>query len=96
MTREEDLMQIFLTNTIGESILIETLKAAAYFVTRSGNDFKPRHHVTKSSLEESRYCYFFVQGTGLDVLISRFHLPYNPDELRNQFNYCLRHSDEKN
>lgn len=95
MNREEELMQILLTNTIGESILIETLRSAAYFITRSGNDFKPKHHVTKALLEESRYCYFFVQSTGLDVLIRRFHLDYNPETLRNQFNYCVRHKDDK-
>ena len=87
-----DFIQMFMMNTIGESILVETLKSAAYFITRSNGTFQPKHHVTKSYLQEAGYCYFFVQGTGLDLLIHRYRLDYNPDELRNTFNYYAKHT----
>lgn len=89
---QDEFVQLVMTNTIGESILVETLRSAAYFIMRSSSQFKPKHHVTKSFLQESRYCYYFVQGTGLDLLIQRFHLEYDPDQIRNTFNYCLRHT----
>ena len=92
MIDSDNSLRLLMTNTLGESILVETLRSAAYFITRSHNGFKPQHHVTRNFLNESRYCYFFVQSTGLDVLIQRFHLEYDPDEVRNVFNYCIRHA----
>lgn len=92
MMQSDDLVRILMTNTLGESILIETLRSAAYFVTRSANGFQPRHHITRSFLNESRHCYYFIQGTGLDILISNYGLEYDPDTIRDSFNYYLRHS----
>lgn len=88
----DDFIQMFMTNTIGESILVETLKSAAYFITRSNGSFHPKHHVTKAYLQEAGYCYFFVQSTGLDLLIERYRLDYDPSEVRNVFNYYVRHT----
>jgi len=87
----DEFVYLLMTNTLGESILVETLRSAAYFLTHSGNEFKPKHHITRHFLQESRYCYFFVQGTGLDLLIKRFHLEYDPEQIRQTFNYCARH-----
>lgn len=89
---ENDLIQLVLTNTLGESVLVETLKSAAYFVMHSAN-FQTKRYETKNNFLEARYCYFFVtQGTGLERLIQRFHLGYDPDALRSNFQYYLRHS----
>lgn len=99
----EDIVRILMTNTLGESILVETLRSAAFFITRSGNQ------VTFSSsgtgyyekygkryyhrvFLEAKECYFFVQSTGLDLLIQRFNLDYDPDELRKGFEYYVRHT----
>ena len=80
---DNDLIKFMIMNTIGESVLIETLRSAAYFVTRSSNGQR---------FNESSACYLFVQGTGLDVLIQRFHLDYDPEKIRDTFNYCVRHA----
>lgn len=90
--QNEEFIQLIMTNTIGESILVETLKSAAYFVSKSGNVQSIKHPVLMGKYHESRSCYYFVQGTGLDVLIQRFHLAYDAENLRSTFNYCLRHS----
>lgn len=88
----DEQMRMLIMSSMGEAIIVETMKSAAYFVSRSGNNFKPKHHVTKQFLQESRYCYYFVQGTGLDILINDYQLDLDPEELRNQFNYLVRHS----
>lgn len=91
MIGSSELVRVLLMNTIGQSILIETLKSAHYFITHS-NGFDPKHHVTKRNFLDSKQCYFFMQGTGLDTLIQSYELDYNPETLRDGFNYYARHS----
>lgn len=88
----EEVIQLLMTNTLGESILIETLRSAAYFATRSHNGFKTKSYYYKNYYKESQECYHFIQGTGLDMLIHRFHLDYDPNQIRGCFNYCIRHT----
>ena len=76
-------------NSLGRTVLIETIKAAAFYVTHSDGVH------TKSkvmSLKESSFCYAFVQGTGLQLLIDRFGLAYDADKIQDTFNYCVRRS----
>lgn len=77
-------------NTLGHAALVETLKAAAFYVGHSSQVY----HSRSFSLEirEAKSCYFYVQGTGLNMLISRYGLEYDPDAIRNSFNYCVRKS----
>ena len=81
---------ILLATTMGESILIETLRSAVYFLSHSANI--PQHRRDRSLFQESKYCYFFIQGTGLDELIESYALDYDPDQIRNGFNFYVRHS----
>ena len=92
MMTSDDFVQIFMMTTLGESILVETLRSAAYYITRSNGLFKPSHYRDKSFLKEAGNCYFFIQSTGLDVLIKYYHLDYNADDVRSTFNYCVRHA----
>lgn len=87
-----DMIMLLLATTMGESILVETLRSAAYFVTRSANNFQPKHHVTRELLREARNCYFFIQGTGLDELIATYSLDYDPEIIRQGFNFYVRQS----
>lgn len=89
---EEELVHILMTNTLGESVLVATLKSASFFYASSVNHSNPKHERSKRFLQEARYCYYFVQSTGLDMLIQRFHLGYDPEQIRGIFNYCVRHS----
>lgn len=88
--KDAEFIMMLMTNTLGESILIETLKAATYFYARSSHGYQPRGHVEKNLLQEANHCYLFVQGTGLDCLIERYHLDYSPEELRNGFNFYVK------
>lgn len=89
MVATSDMVMILLTNTLGQSILIETLKSAFFFITCSNN--VPKHFRDRPLFEESKACYFFIQGTGFDELISSYYLDYDPDSIRDGFNYYVRH-----
>lgn len=92
MMPTDEFINMFLMNTLGESILVETLKSAAFYITRSGGLASSKRRETKAFLKEAGYCYIFVQSTGLDLLIQRYRLDYNPEEIRSSFNYYVRHS----
>ena len=79
-------------NTMGHSILVKTLEAAAYYVNHSQNlPIKDRSLL--KIFKESRDCYFFVQnGTGLNALIDRYNMNYDSEAIRDTFNYCVRKS----
>lgn len=79
-----------IVNTLGHSVLIETIKSAAFYLVHSNS--KPKSHSQNMQFREERYCYMFVQGTGLNSLVNRFGLSYNPDSIKHIFNYCVRHS----
>jgi len=79
-----------LSNTLGHSVLIETMKYAAYYVHHSNGLSKSRVFVM--NMKEAKSCYFFVQGTSLNKLISRFGMEYDAEKIRETFNYCVRHT----
>ena len=82
---------IAIANTMGHSVLIETLREAFYYVNHSnGTGFKCRP--TQIRFNESKACYFFVQGTGLQTIIDRFGMLYDGENIRDRFNYLVRHS----
>ena len=85
-----DMITLLLANTLGESILVEVFKSAAYFITHSSSP-KSRHYMTQNKISESRQCYFFIQGSGLDQLIEAYALEYDPQTLRNEFNFYVKH-----
>lgn len=81
-----------LVNSIGCSVLIETIKMAAFYVNHSGS-YKPgRFGYFNAKIKEGRECYMFVQGTGLQTIIAQFGLEYDADKLQETFNYCVRRS----
>ena len=78
----QEVTRLLVANTIGLSILSETLLTASRIV------FESTGKVKKS---ESTLCYLWVQGTGLDNLLLDYRLDYNPDDIRTGFNYYMRH-----
>lgn len=81
-----------LASTMGNAVLVETLKLAAYYVCHSnGTQFKSRVW-NQQTMKEAKGCYIFIQGTGLQGLIDRFGLAYEADLVVSNFNYCVRHS----
>ena len=77
-------------NNLGKAALIETLRSAAFYVTHS--NCSTRSHTFKVDFIEAEACYLYVQGTGLSILINKFNLEYDPEEMKNSFNYCIRRS----
>lgn len=75
-------------NTLGHSVLIETLKMAAYYLNHSNGTIQTKVF----QFTEAKSCYMFVQGTGLNALINHFGMDYDPETLRDGFNYCVRRS----
>jgi len=88
----EEIVKLLIMNTLGESVLVETLRSASYFISRTGNGYHPKFWREQDRLKEGESCYYFVQGTGLDILIEYYDLGYNPNEVRDQFNYWVRHA----
>jgi len=78
---------LILINTIGASILVETLRDAAYFFTHSSRSLT--HH-EKIHFRETQSAYAFVTGTGLDIFLSRYYLDYNAQKLRDLFPYYAK------
>lgn len=74
--------------SLGQAVLVETLKAAAYYVTHS-NQTRSKAGI---QYREAISCYMFVQGTGLQVLINKFGLDYDAENIQSTFNYCVRKS----
>lgn len=95
---DDRMIMMLLVNTMGESILVETLKSAASFIARSGNDTRVAgtdyysKYGRRYYQKELRECYLFIQGTGLNALIHDYNLSYDPDILRESFNYYVRHA----
>jgi len=79
-----------IVNTMGHSILIETIRSAAFYLVHSNGVPKTRVQVTQ--FREEKSCYAFVQGTGLNTLLNRLGMSYDADAIRDTFNYCVRHS----
>jgi len=78
-------------NSLGRTVIIETVRSAAFYITHSDNTKKHGKNFN-TELKEAQSCFMFIQGSGLQVLINRFGLAYNADHLRDTFNYCVRKS----
>lgn len=83
---EEDpfIVQLLMTNTLGLSILCETLKVAARY---------PLNASCKRVSHQVEECYCFIQGSGLDNLLVAYGLDYNPYYIREVFNDYLGHKN---
>jgi len=77
-----DINQFLLMNTLGLSILVEVLNNARSHAQRIHKKF-----IKNENYSEKRACFVFVQGTGLNILIDRYGLGYDADEIRTNFFY---------
>ena len=75
-----ELAMFMMINTMGMSVLTETLRCAA----------EARFPI-EGTPTEAQECYSFIQGTGLMELMERFQLGYDPNSLKFSFNYYYRH-----
>lgn len=74
-----DLTLVMQMNTIGLSIIYAEFKNAAKMYYGKYHDPKKR---TYSSASQSLA---FIQGTGLDIVLTAYGLMYDADKLRNTF-----------
>lgn len=73
-------MTLLTLNTIGLSVLTETLHQAARFI----------YLKSTASQSETAHCYAFIQGSGLEIFIAQYGLGYDANVLRQSFNYYLQ------
>lgn len=78
MIDSAELMRIMLANTVGLSILAETIRMAGYLFTHTNGN-------SNRETKEAKSCFAFIRGTGLELLIEDYELGYNADQLR----YCF-------
>ena len=81
---------VAIINTMGHAVLIETIRMAAFYVAHSDSTHNSKTWNLK--IREAKSCYAYVTGTGLEIIVDKFGLEYNPDRLRNDFRYCIRKS----
>lgn len=77
-----DVMRFLMMNTLGMSVLIEVLKMAKAF-----SHVADKPHPSNGYYHEAEKCFIFVQGTGLNMLVDKYSLGYDPEELKVTFNY---------
>ena len=91
MVNGDQTYQLLLINSLGLSVLTETLRSAAFFFTHSSwslksvSNSKGTYTYPNEKAREAKFSLAFVQGTGLEVLLDRFELAYDPDILRSEF-----------
>lgn len=73
-------MTLLTLNTIGLSVLTETLHHAAGFIYLKSTAGK----------SETAHCYAFIQGTSLNIFMAQYGLDYDADRIRQGFNYYLQ------
>lgn len=75
-------MKILWMNTLGMTILRDVLKEASYLFT--GSDSRGRA-LTDSYKQVCSESLAFVQGTGLEIMMSCYYIAYDGTDLRNNF-----------
>lgn len=78
------LQDLMTANTIGMSIIQETLvEAGKYVMHRSGVSIYAENGRT---YKEMKSCFLFVEGTGLEMIVKDFNLGYDPIMIKREFN----------
>ena len=88
MDTENSLSRLMFMNTIGMSVLVDVIKASAYYMNGS-NGYRLKRYsqsVGSSSLA-------FIQGTGLEIMLDTYHIEYSADKLRSNL-FSLFHKKE--
>lgn len=83
MVSIDEITQVLFLNTLGLSILTETIRMASYW-TQTNNCYKSGH-CSSTNRREARSCFAFIQGTGLDLFLKEYQLGYDSDRLRDAF-----------
>ena len=77
-----DLQTLMAMNTIGLSVLVDTLKDARYYYKRSNN-------ISVRRIEEFQSAAVYIQGTGINIIIESYHMNYYPEAIRNGFYFHM-------
>ena len=89
---QQVIQYILMANTMGHSIIIEVFNSAVSYYTHSSGLYNGHGRTSRRIFLEGSACYAFIQGTGLDLLLDRYFMDYNPSRLREGFNWCLKKS----
>jgi len=85
-----DTSLLLMINTIGMSVLCESLKEASYYFTGSGETGRPLSSSNKKNCKESL---MFVQGTGLERMLNCYNLAYSGTKIRETFFTIFEHRE---
>lgn len=83
---------LFFMNSVGHLALREMFKDASYYISFSEGS---THKIWASpKMKRVKDNFFFVTGTGLDILLMRYGLNYDANELREVFFTQIVHHRE--
>lgn len=91
MAKDPDpfIAHAMLVNTIGLSIIVESLSEAYYFLKHNSSTTAK----IRNKAEECRDAFLFIQGTGLDMVIHQYGCGYDPHEIRTTFFSLAKRKD---
>ena len=87
---QDGFITLMIHTTLGISIIAETLKSAAFYLTYTGST---KSVYMEHKVEEARQSLVFIQGTGLEKLIRAYNLDYNANRLRTGFYVAMNHRE---
>lgn len=85
-TNTASMAMVMLANTIGMTVLTDTLKDAAYVFFHTGT-------ISHEKQEDSRDSLAFIQGTGLDMMIIAYRINLDAENLRKSFFTMINQRD---
>lgn len=85
MLDSTQLHHFIMVNTIGTSILMQAFKDASYLLSKTNGYTKYGSACTDALI--------FVQGTGLEMVLTQYSLAYNADKLRSTFFTLMDHRE---
>ena len=92
----EQMITLLQVNTLGMSVLTETIKSAAFYMNNTYHMIEEakfnKSYVShfKMDMREGRQSLAFINGTGLEIMLDSYCLDFNADRLRSGFFYLMR------
>lgn len=92
MLKPDEIQHIIFINTLGLSVLLQTLRTASYVFLTSNQSGRPISGSGRTK-KEAVECFAFIQGTGLELLLQRHHIDMDANTLRYGFYTAIGHRE---
>jgi len=96
MLDSSQVVMLLQVNTLGVSILAESLRSAAFFIKNTNHLVDSNHYSRtwvyeyKSHMKDGRESLAFINGTGLEIMLDSFYLDFDAEKIRKGFFYIMR------